>query len=200
MINPNHQDGESAIGDSHHTTVQGERHYERSRRKESPHDESHPERSHRERSPTMNLILRGLAAKALFMRDLPVIGLIVKGPIRRDLAEKRSHHGESHNNRHDESAVNAKVEDLKRKYADMARQITEDEVKSTARKLLEDTHLPFSDRVMAFPILDKFKMPCVDKYDGRGDPIKYVENIRAHLILHGIPDEIACRAFLLTLA
>jgi hypothetical protein len=53
---------------------------------------------------------------------------------------------------------------------------------------------------MAFPMPHKFKMPCVDKYDGNRDPTEYVENFRAHLILHGTPYEIACRAFLLTLA
>jgi hypothetical protein len=47
---------------------------------------------------------------------------------------------------------------------------------------------------------DKFKMPYVDKCDGNRDPTEYVENFRAHLILHGTPYEIACRAFLLTLA
>jgi hypothetical protein len=39
--------------------------------------------------------------------------------------------------------VNAEVEDLKRKYADMAYQIAGDEVKSTVREFLEDTHLLF---------------------------------------------------------
>lgn len=66
----------------------------------------------------------------------------------------------------------------------MVRQIARDEVKSTAKDLLEDTHLPFSDLVMAFPMLDKFKMPCVDEYNGSGDPTEHIENFRAHLILH----------------
>jgi hypothetical protein len=96
--------------------------------------------------------------------------------------------------------VNVEVEDLKRKYADMAHQIAGDEVKSIARELLEDTYLPFSNRVMVFPIPDKFKMPHVDKYNGSGDPTEHVENFHAHLILLGTPDEIACRAFPLTLA
>ena len=60
--------------------------------------------------------------------------------------------------------------------------------------------LPLSDLVMSFPMLDKFKMSCVDRYDGSEDPLKHVENFHAHLILHGTPDEIACRAFPLTFA
>jgi hypothetical protein len=41
--------------------------------------------------------------------------------------------------------------------------------------------------------------PRVDKYDESGDPSDHIEGFRAHLALHGTPDEIACRAFPLTL-
>ena len=58
------------------------------------------------------------------------------------------------------------MEDFKRKYDAMASQINSDEAKSVANEILEDTHLPFFDRVMAFPMLDKFKMPHIEKYDG----------------------------------
>jgi hypothetical protein len=53
---------------------------------------------------------------------------------------------------------------------------------------------------MAFPMPDKFKMSHVKQYNGSRDPTKHVENFWAHLILHGAPNEIACRAFPLTLA
>jgi hypothetical protein len=46
---------------------------------------------------------------------------------------------------------------------------------------------------------DKFKMPRVEKYDGSGDPKVHIEAFQEHLILHGTSDEIACRAFPLTL-
>jgi hypothetical protein len=46
---------------------------------------------------------------------------------------------------------------------------------------------------------DKFKMPRIEKYDGSGDPQDHLEAFREHLILHGTPDKIACRAFPLTL-
>ena len=65
---------------------------------------------------------------------------------------------------------------------------------------MDNTDLPFTDRMLGFPLPDKFKMPCVDKYDGDGDPAKHVENLRAHFFLHGTLDEIACRMFPLTMA
>jgi hypothetical protein len=61
------------------------------------------------------------------------------------------------------------------------------------------TTLPFTNRVLNFPLPDKFKDPRVDKYDGSRDPSDHKEGFRAHLALHGTPDEIACRAFPLTL-
>ena len=57
----------------------------------------------------------------------------------------------------------------------------------------------FSEQVRAYAMPDKFKMPHVEKYDVSRDPKAYLEAFRKYLILHGIPDEIACRAFPLTL-
>jgi hypothetical protein len=65
--------------------------------------------------------------------------------------------------------------------------------------MLEDESLPFTERVEAYPMPDKFKMPWIKKYDGNEDPQAYLEAFREHLILHGTSDEIACRAFPLTL-
>jgi hypothetical protein len=65
--------------------------------------------------------------------------------------------------------------------------------------MLEDESLPFTERVKAYPMPDKFKMPRIEKYDGSEDPQDHLEAFREHLILHGTPDEIACRAFPLTL-
>ncbi|XP_059451047.1 uncharacterized protein LOC132181835 [Corylus avellana] len=68
-----------------------------------------------------------------------------------------------------------------------------------AEELMKNTNLPFTDRVINFPLPHKFKMPHIDKYDGNGDPTEHMESLRAHFILHGTPDEISCRAFPLTL-
>jgi hypothetical protein len=96
--------------------------------------------------------------------------------------------------------VNAEVEDLKRKYEEMARQMVGGEGKSTVGELMENTNLLFTSRVMSFPLHDKFKMPWVDKFNGNGDLADHIESLLAHFILHGTPDEISCRAFPLILA
>jgi hypothetical protein len=73
------------------------------------------------------------------------------------------------------------------------------EGQSTAEHLMMKTTLPFTNRVMKFPLPDNFKDPRVEKYDKSGDPSDHVEGFCAHLALHGTPNEIACRAFPLTL-
>jgi hypothetical protein len=71
--------------------------------------------------------------------------------------------------------------------------------KMTTWEMLDDENLSFSERVRAYTMPDKFKMPRVKKYDGSEDPQAHLEAFREHIILHGTPDEIACRAFPLTL-
>ncbi|XP_059441976.1 uncharacterized protein LOC132174319 [Corylus avellana] len=82
----------------------------------------------------------------------------------------------------------------------MARQIADGGDQTNAGELMENTSLPFTPRVMNFPLPDKFKMPRVNLYDGTGDPTEHMEGLRAHFILHGTPDAISCRVFPLTLA
>jgi hypothetical protein len=65
--------------------------------------------------------------------------------------------------------------------------------------MLEDEKLPFTKRVRRYPMPDKFKMPRIERYDGSGDPQAHLEAFREHIILHGTSDEIAYRAFPLTL-
>jgi hypothetical protein len=65
--------------------------------------------------------------------------------------------------------------------------------------MLKDESLPFTERVKAYPMPDKIKMPQIKKYDGSEDPQTHLKAFREHLILHGTPDEIACKAFPMTL-
>jgi hypothetical protein len=176
--NPDQWDNESKAQGSL-PTVQNEEHRKKSRRVESPNGGSHRERSHCKKSPHE--------------------GSCHKRHHREKSHRERRHpekpqHDESHNNHRDEE-----VEDLKRKYALIAQQIAGEDLKVTTMEMLDDENHPFSKRVRAYAMPDKFKMPRVEKYNGSGDPKVHLEAFQEHLILYGTPYEIACRAFPLTL-
>jgi hypothetical protein len=67
-------------------------------------------------------------------------------------------------------------------------------------KLLRGTDSPFTRRVADYRLPEKFKVTQILSNAGDEDPLDYLENFRAHLDLHGTPDEVACRAFPLTLS
>ncbi|XP_059450815.1 uncharacterized protein LOC132181583 [Corylus avellana] len=67
-------------------------------------------------------------------------------------------------------------------------------------KMLQGTGSPFSLRVEEYRLPEKFKTPPMMSYKGVGDPIKHLKDFRSHVHLLGIPDEVACRAFPLTLS
>jgi hypothetical protein len=90
------------------------------------------------------------------------------------------------------------MKDLKEKYARILHRMDGEDPKLTAWDMLDDENLPFSKCVGVYTMPDKFKMPRVEKYDGSGDLHAYLEAFREHIILHGTPDKIACRAFPLT--
>jgi hypothetical protein len=110
-------------------------------------------------------------------------GLIDRG----DTIESRHSHQE------------AKMKDLEDKYTRMLRRMDGEDPELMAWDMLEDESLPFIECVKAYPMPDKFKMPQIEKYNGSGDPQDHLEAFREHIILHGTPNEIACRAFPLTL-
>jgi hypothetical protein len=91
------------------------------------------------------------------------------------------------------------MKDLKEKYARILRQIYGEDLQFMAWDMLEDKSLPFTEWVKAYPMPDKFKMPRIEKYDKSRDPQAHLKAFQEHIILHGTPDEIACRAFPLTL-
>jgi hypothetical protein len=91
------------------------------------------------------------------------------------------------------------MKDLEDKYSRILRQMEGEHPELTTWDMLEDESLPFTERVKAHPMPDKFKMPQIEKYDGSEDPQDHLEAFQEHLILHGTPDEIACKAFPLTL-
>lgn len=69
---------------------------------------------------------------------------------------------------------------------------------SLADNFFRNASSPFIDQITSYRLPDKFKVPDVPIYYGLGDPVEHLE--RAHLTLHGTPDEVACRVFPLTLA
>ena len=91
------------------------------------------------------------------------------------------------------------MKELEEKFTRILHQVNGEDPKIMAWEMLDDENLPFTELVWAYAIPDKFKMPRVEKYDGSGDLQTHLEAFKEHIILHGIPDAIACRAFLLTL-
>jgi hypothetical protein len=71
---------------------------------------------------------------------------------------------------------------------------------SRAGDLLQKSASPFADRVASFRLPEKFKVPDIKTYTGQEDPVEHLDNYCAHLELQGTPDEVACRAFPLTLS
>ena len=91
------------------------------------------------------------------------------------------------------------MKELEEKYTRILHRVNGEDPKMTAWEMLDDENLPFTEPVRAYAMLDKFKMPRVEKYDGSGDPQSHLEAFKEHIDLHGTPNAIACRAFPLTL-
>jgi hypothetical protein len=117
---------------------------------------------------------------------------------------ERSHRSKQHRDksRREESRHSlhdAKMKDLEDKYSRILCQMEGEHPELTVWDMLEDESLPFTERVKAYPMPEKFKMLQIEKYDGSEDPQDHLKAFRELLILHGTLDEIACRAFPLTL-
>jgi hypothetical protein len=66
--------------------------------------------------------------------------------------------------------------------------------------LLLKTASPFTDQVATFPLPERFKVIDILIYTELEDPIEHLENFQAYMDLYKIPDEVAYRAFPLTLS
>lgn len=64
---------------------------------------------------------------------------------------------------------------------------------SSVEQFLTRTDHPYSEEVMAIPLLAKFKVPQIDLYDRSKNPIDHLKNFKAHMTFHGFPGEVACR-------
>ena len=72
-------------------------------------------------------------------------------------------------------------------------------VSSDLDDLLNRTDSPFTIQVNSCPLPQKFRMPQVESYDGVKDPLDHLETFKTLMHLQGVPDEIMCRAFPITL-
>lgn len=71
---------------------------------------------------------------------------------------------------------------------------------SLVDSLFQKIASPFTKEVDSYHLLEKFKVPNALIYTGLRDPVEHLDSFRAHLDLHETPDEVACRAFPLTLS
>ena len=65
--------------------------------------------------------------------------------------------------------------------------------------LVHRTDSPFTTLINGHPLPLKFKMSSLDSYDGTRDPFDHIVTFKTTMHLHGVPDEIMCKAFPTTL-
>ena len=58
---------------------------------------------------------------------------------------------------------------------------------------------PFTAEVLRYPLLAKFRMPQVERFDGVKDPIDHLNTYKNQMELHGYRDPLRCMAFAATL-
>lgn len=73
------------------------------------------------------------------------------------------------------------------------------QVSTNLDKLVHQTNSPFTVKVTSFPLLVKFRMSQVEKYDGSRDPLDRLESFKTFMHLQGALDDIMCKAFPTTL-
>ena len=71
--------------------------------------------------------------------------------------------------------------------------------KNPIKDLVHRTDSPFTASINGHPLPPKFKMPSLDSYDGTRDPFDHIATFKTTMHLQGVPDEIMCRAFPITL-
>ena len=80
-----------------------------------------------------------------------------------------------------------------------------DEMRENMRKanpvedLVHKTDSPFIALINGHPLPPKFKMPSLDSYDKTRDPFDHIATFKTTMHLQGVPDEIMCKAFPITL-
>ena len=65
--------------------------------------------------------------------------------------------------------------------------------------IVSRTNSPFTTSVNSFPLPPKFCMPQIESYDRVKNPLDHLETFKTLMHLQGVPEEIMCRAFSMTL-
>ncbi|XP_030924225.1 uncharacterized protein LOC115951179 [Quercus lobata] len=65
--------------------------------------------------------------------------------------------------------------------------------------LVHRTDSPFTASINNHPLPSKFKLPSLNSYDGTCDPFDHTATFKTTMHLQVVPNEIMCRAFLITL-
>ena len=72
-------------------------------------------------------------------------------------------------------------------------------VGSSAAALLRDSESPFAQDIQTCPVPGKFKLPTLESYDGKTDPVDHWQQYGNIMSLQDVPDGIMCRGFVTTL-
>ena len=65
--------------------------------------------------------------------------------------------------------------------------------------LVHKTDSPFTASINGHLLPSKFKLPSLDSYNGTRDPFDHIATFKTTMHLQGVPDEIMCKAFPITL-
>jgi hypothetical protein len=109
------------------------------------------------------------------------------------------------NPRYDERRLNEAIATLDEKYEDKYNQLQQEIQQNNKGKIsrvdsLLNRSSPFTERVMAIQLPEKFKILAIQTYTGIEDPTEHLDNYKMHMDIQGTPQEMACRAFPLTLS
>ena len=61
--------------------------------------------------------------------------------------------------------------------------------------LVHRTNSPFTTSINYLPLLQRFRMPQIESYNGAKDLLDHLETFKTLMHLQGVVDEIICRAF-----
>jgi hypothetical protein len=108
------------------------------------------------------------------------------------------------NHHYDQRRLNEAIATLNEKYEEKYNQLQLEIQQKTKGKISRVDSLlnrspPFAECIMSVQLPEKFKILAVQTYTGVEDPTEHLDNYKTHMDLQGTPQELACRAFPLTL-